>query len=259
MDIAVLVKQVPDTWSDRKLKAKDWTLDRESTDAVIDEIDTRGVETALQLVEKHGGQVTVITMGRDQANDTLRKALAMGANKAIHISDDGLAGSCAMQTSAALAASIAPLSVDLLITGNESTDGATGVLGSMLAERLGWPQLTSVRSLVITDGVATAERVNDSGYSEISAPLPAVVSVTEKIVEPRYPSFKGIMAAKKKPIVSADINDLGLDPVTTGLANSSTAVRIATVRPPRAAGIKLTDDGAGAAEVAAFLTAARLI
>ena len=127
MDIAVLVKQVPDTWSDRKLTEPEWTLDRESADAIIDEIDTRGVEAALLLVEEHGGEVTVITMGGDRAVEALRKALAMGAHKAIHINDDGLAGSCALQTSAALAAAISPLGVDLVITGNESTDGAGGV------------------------------------------------------------------------------------------------------------------------------------
>lgn len=259
MDIAVLVKQVPDTWSDRTLTEDDWTLDRESADAVVDEIDTRGVEAALQLVEEHGGEVTVLTMGSERATETLRKALAMGAHKAIHLSDDGLAGSCALQTSAALAAAIAPLSVDLVITGNESTDGATGVLSSMLAERLGWPQLTSVRSLTIDGGTAKAERVAGDGYSEISANLPVVVSVNEKINEPRYPSFKGIMAAKKKPVSTVGVDELGLDPATTGLANASTTVRQATVRPPRAAGVKVTDDGDAAAQVAQFLTSARLI
>src|SRR3954467_1678526 len=119
MDIAVLIKQVPDTWSERVLRDGDWTLDRDAADAVIDEIDTRGVETALQLVEKHGGAVTVLTMGPDRATDALRKALAMGVDKALHINDEGLAGSCALQTSAALAAAIRTLSVDLIITGNE--------------------------------------------------------------------------------------------------------------------------------------------
>src|SRR6478752_9701639 len=185
MDIAVLIKQVPDTWSERTLKESDWTLDRESVDAVIDEIDTRGVETALQLIEKHGGAVTVVTMGPDTATDALRKALAMGADKALHISDDGLAGSDALQTSAALAAAIRPLGVDLIITGNESTDGAGGVPSSMIAERLGWPQLTSVRALTVTDGTARAQRVNDAGFSDVEVSLPVVVSVTEKSNEPR--------------------------------------------------------------------------
>lgn len=259
MDIAVLVKQVPDTWSDRKLVEPDWTLDRESADAIIDEIDTRGVETALLLVEEHGGEVTVVTMGGERATESVRKALAMGAHKAIHISDDGLAGSCALQTSAVLAAAIKPLGVDLVITGNESTDGAGGVVSSMLAERLGWPQLTSIRLLTVANGAAKAERVNDAGYSDVSANLPVVVSVTEKINEPRYPSFKGIMAAKKKPVASVGIADLDLDPATTGSANASTTIRSAIVRPPRDAGVKVSDDGTAAADVAQFLAAARLI
>jgi electron transfer flavoprotein beta subunit len=259
MDIAVLVKQVPDTWSDRKLTEPDWTLDRESTDAIVDEIDTRGVETALQLVEEHGGEVTVISMGAERAAEALRKALAMGAHKAVHVSDDGLAGSCALQTSAALAAAIIPLGVDLVITGNESTDGAGGVVSSMLAERLGWPQLTSVRTLTVAGGTATAERVTGTGYSDLSAPTPVVVSVTEKINEPRYPSFKGIMAAKRKPLSTVGITELGLDPATTGLRNASTIVRTATVRPARVAGTKVADDGTAAVQVAHYLAAARLI
>jgi electron transfer flavoprotein beta subunit len=259
VNIAVLVKQVPDTWSDRKLVAPDWTLDRESTDAIIDEIDTRGVEAALLLVEEHGGEVTVVTMGGERAGEALRKALAMGAHKAIHISDDGLAGSCALQTSAALAAAIEPLGVDLVIAGNESTDGAGGVLSSMIAERLGWPQLTSVRALTVTGGTARAQRVNDAGSTDVEAPLPVVVSVTEKINEPRYPSFKGIMAAKKKPVSSIGIADLGLAPAMTGLANASTTVRTAAVRPPREAGVKLSDESTAATDVLEFLVSARLI
>lgn len=259
MDIAVLVKQVPDTWSDRRLTEPDFTLDRASADAIIDEIDTRGVEAALNVTEEQGGEVIVVTMGGERATDTLRKALAMGAHRAVHVLDDGLAGSCALQTSAALAAAISPLGVGLVITGNASTDGAGGVMSSMLAERLKWPQLTSVRALTVDNGTVTAERVNDSGYSEVSASIPAVVSVTEKINDPRYPSFKGIMGAKKKPISTLSISDLELDPNTTGLANASTKVLAAAVRPPRSAGAKITDDGTAAAQLAEFLTASRLI
>ena len=259
MEIAVLIKQVPDTWSERTLRESDWTLDRDAADAVIDEIDTRGVETALQLVEKHGGAVTVVTMGPDRATDALRKALAMGADRAVHITDHGLAGSDALQTSAALAAAIRTLSVDLVITGNESTDGRTGSVPSMLAERLGLPQVTSVRTLDIDGTTLRAERVRDGGYSEVTATLPAVVSVTEKINEPRYPGFKGIMAAKKKPVTTLGIDELGLNPASTGLANSSTVVVDGAPRPPRTGGEKVTDDGAGGIRVAEYLAAARLI
>jgi len=259
MNIAVLIKQVPDTWSERTLIEPEWTLDREAADAVIDEIDTRGVEAALQLTEKHGGEVTVVTMGPDRATDALRKALAMGVDKAVHISDDGLAGSDALQTSAALAAALRTLSADLIIAGNESTDGRTGSVPSMLAERLGLPQITSVRTLEIDGTTLRAERVRDGGYSEVTATLPAVVSVTEKINEPRYPGFKGIMAAKKKPMTTLTVDDLGLDPSTTGLANASTQVVDGAPRPPRESGEKITDDGDGGARVAEYLVAARLI
>ncbi len=257
MNIAVLIKQVPDTWSERVLKDADWTLDRDAADAVIDEIDSRGVEAALQLVEQHGGEVTVVTMGPDRATESLRKALAMGADKAVHVTDDGLAGSDALQTSAALAAAIGTLSVDLVITGNESTDGRTGSVPSMLAERLGLPQVTSVRSLEIDGTTVRAERVRDGGYSEVTATLPALVSVTEKINEPRYPGFKGIMAAKKKPVTVLGIADLGLD--AAGLANAATVVLDAAPRPPKQSGEKVTDDGTGGTQATEFLAAARLI
>jgi electron transfer flavoprotein beta subunit len=259
MDIAVLIKQVPDTWSERTLKEPDWTLDRDAADAVIDEIDTRGIEAALQLTEKHGGAVTVVTMGPDRATEALRKALAMGADKAVHVLDDGFAGSDALQTSAALAAAIRTLAVDLVITGNESTDGRTGSVPSMLAERLGLPQVTAIRTLDVEGTTLRAERVHDGGYSEVTATLPAVISVTEKINEPRYPGFKGIMAAKKKPVTTLGIGDLGLDPATTGLRNASTVVVDGAPRPPRESGEKVTDDGTGGTRVAGFLAAARLI
>jgi electron transfer flavoprotein beta subunit len=259
MNIAVLIKQVPDTWSERTLTEPEWTLDREAADAVIDEIDTRGVEAALQLTEKHGGEVTVVTMGPDRATDALRKALAMGVDKAVHSNDDGLAGSDALQTSAALAAALRTLAADLIIAGNESTDGRTGSVPSMLAERLGLPQITSVRTLEIDGTTLRAERVRDGGYSEVTATLPAVVSVTEKINEPRYPGFKGIMAAKKKPMTTLTVDDLGLDPSTTGLANASTQVVDGAPRPPKESGEKITDDGDGGTRVAEYLVAARLI
>jgi electron transfer flavoprotein beta subunit len=259
MNIAVLIKQVPDTYSERVLKDSDWTLDRDAADAVIDEIDSRGVEAALQLVERHGGEVTVVTMGPDRSTETLRKALAMGADKAVHICDDALAGSDALQTSAALAAALGTLSVDLVITGNESTDGRTGSVPSMLAERLGLSQVTSVRSLEVDGSTLRAERVRDGGYSEVTASLPALVSVTEKINEPRYPGFKGIMAAKKKPLTVLSAADLGLDAATTGLANAATVVVDAAPRPPKQSGEKVPDDGTGGIRVAEFLAAARLI
>jgi electron transfer flavoprotein beta subunit len=253
MDIAVLVKQVPDTYSERKLRDDDHRLDRDAADAVIDEIDSRGVEIALQLTEANGGEVTVVTMGPDRATETLRKALAMGAHKAVHIVDDGLAGSDALTTSAALAAALRTLSFDLVIAGNEATDGRTGSIPSMLAERLDLPAVTQVQKLEVADGVVRAERADEAGYSEVTAPLPAVVSVTEKLTEPRYPNFKGIMAAKSKPVTTLGLAELGITPV------AACVVVDATPKPPKSAGQKVTDDGSGGQQVADFLAAQRLI
>lgn len=252
MNIAVCVKQVPDTFSERTLRA-DNRLDRDAADAVIDEIDSRGVEIALQLVEAAGGEVTVVTMGPDRATETLRKALAMGAAKAVHVVDDGLEGADAMTTSAVLAAALGRGSYDLIIAGNEATDGRTGSVPSMIAERLGLPAVTQVQQLAVSGGSLTAQRANDDGYSDVAAPLPAVVTVTEKITDPRYPNFKGLMAAKKKPIESLTLADLGVT------ARTSSVVVDAAPRPPRAAGEKVSDDGTGGNRIADYLAAARLI
>ncbi len=259
MDIAVLVKQVPDTYSERKLRDGDWTLDRDAADAVIDEIDSRGVETGLQLTEAHGGEVTVVTMGPDRATDVLRKALAMGAHKAVHVLDTGLAGSDALQTSAALAAALRTIPFDLVIAGNEASDGKGGAIPAMLAERLGLPQITSVRKLSVDGGTLSAERQLEAGYADVTATLPAVVSVTEKITEPRYPNFKGIMAAKSKPVTTLTIADLGLEAGSTGLTAAPVQVADAAPRPPRTAGEKVTDDGTAGTRAAEFLAAARLV
>ena len=259
MEIAVLVKQVPDTYSERRLRESDWLLDRESADAVIDEIDSKGVEVGLQLAEKHGGAVTVVTMGPARASETLRKALAMGAHKAVHILDDGFAGSCALQTSAALAAALRTLSPDVIITGNEATDGRTASMPGMLAERLGLPAVTSVVSLDIDGSVLSAERVVEGGAAKVTASLPVVVSVNEKVGEPRYPNFKGIMAAKSKPVTTFSAADLGLDPSSVGLAHASTQVVSGAPRPQKVAGEKVVDDGSAGDLIAGFLVAQRLV
>jgi electron transfer flavoprotein beta subunit len=259
VQIAVLVKQVPDTYSERKLRESDWLLDREGSDAIIDEIDSKGVEIGLQLVEAHGGEVTVVTMGPVRASETLRKALAMGAHKAVHVLDDSFAGSCALQTSAALAAALRTVNPDLIITGNEASDGRTASMPAMLAERLGLPAVTSVVSIEIDGTTLTAERVVEGGSAKLTATLPAVISVNEKIGEPRYPNFKGIMAAKKKPVTTLSAADLGLDPSTLGLANASTQVVSGAPRPQKVAGEKVVDDGSAGDHIAEFLVAQRLV
>jgi electron transfer flavoprotein beta subunit len=259
MDIAVLVKQVPDTYSERRLKPSDWTLDREATDAVIDEIDSKGVEIGLQLTEAHGGQVTVVTMGPERATEMLRKALAMGAHKAVHVLGDEFAGSDALQTSTALAAAVKTLGVDLIITGNEATDGRMAAMPSMLAERLGLPCVTSVVSVTVDGATLSAERVVEGGSARVTAALPAVISVNEKIGEPRYPNFKGIMAAKSKPVTTLSAADLGLDPGSFGLASAFTQAVSGAARPTKPAGEKVVDDGSGGTKIAEFLVAQRLL
>lgn len=258
MEIAVLVKQVPDTNGERRLDEATWLLDR-STDGVVDEIDARGVETALQLAQTHGGSVTVLTMGPEAATDALRKVMAMGADRAVHVIDDALSGSDAMATSAVLAAALRTLSPDLVIAGNEATDGRTASIPAMLAERLGLPAVTSARSVSINGSTVTAERVVEGAWMQVSASLPAVVSVHEKIGDPRYPTFKGIMAAKKKAVTTMSVADLGLPPAEVGLGGAAVRAVEGARRPPRSPGQKVVDAGTGGSRIVEFLSSRQLI
>jgi electron transfer flavoprotein beta subunit len=259
MNIVVCVKQVPDTWSERTLKEADSTLDRDAADAVINELDEFAIEEGLRLAEAHGGEVTILSMGPERATESIRKALSMGADKAVHLVDDALAGSDVLGTSAALAAVLGQIGFDLVILGSESTDARTGVLAAMLSERLGVPQL-SYASKVEIDGTAiTINRQADYGYDTVVATLPAVLSVVEKINEPRYPSFKGIMAAKKKPVQTMSLADAGVDAAAVGLANAASEVTSWDKRPPRQAGTVVTDEGDGGGKAAEFLAARKFI
>ncbi|GAB2744535.1 electron transfer flavoprotein subunit beta/FixA family protein [Salinifilum aidingensis] len=259
MNIVVLVKQVPDTYSERRLSA-DHTLDRESADAVLDEINERAVEEALQVKEAHGGEVTAVCMGPDRATDAIRKALSMGADKAVHVSDEALHGSDAPATARVLAAAVGTVEgVDMVIAGNEATDGRVGAVPAMLAELLGWPQLTFARSVAIDGAQATIERETDAGVSTVRANLPAVVSVTEKINEPRYPSFKGIMAAKKKPVQTLSLAEVGIDAGAVGLAGAASTVVSSAPKPPKQAGEKVTDEGDGGVRLVEFLAGQKLV
>jgi len=260
MNIVVLVKQVPDTWSERKLADSDHTLDRESADAVLDEINERAVEEALLIKEAQGGEVTVVCMGPDRATDAIRKALSMGADKAVHLSDEALHGSDSVQTAKALAKVIGTVdSVDLVLAGNEATDGRVGAVPAMLAELLGLPQLTYARKVTTDGSTISIERETDAGVVSLEANLPAVVSVTEKINEPRYPSFKGIMAAKKKPVSALTLADAGIDASEVGLANAATQVVESAPKPPKQAGQRVTDEGDGGTKVVEFLAAQKLV
>jgi electron transfer flavoprotein beta subunit len=264
MNIVVLVKQVPDTYSERRLRG-DGALDRDASDAVLDEINERAVEEALQRKEAHGGAVTVLSMGPDRATEAIRKALSMGADAAVHLTDEGLAGSDAVGTARALAGAIGTVGpvgsggVDLVLAGNEASDGRSAAVPAMVAEVLGLPALTHARQVTVEGGSVTVRRETDDGVVTLSAELPAVVSVNEKINEPRYPSFKGIMAAKKKPVASLTLADVGVDAGEVGLANALTTVTSASPKPPKSAGEKVSDEGDGGDKIASFLVGQKLI
>ncbi|WP_099022577.1 electron transfer flavoprotein subunit beta/FixA family protein [Mycolicibacterium palauense] len=261
-NIVVLIKQVPDTWSERKLSEGDWTLDREAADAVLDEINERAVEEALLIKEKEGGEgtVTVLTAGPERATEAIRKALSMGADKAVHLKDDGMHGSDLIQTAWALARALGTIEgVDLVIAGNESTDGVGGAVPAVLAEYLGLPQLTHLRKLTVADGKVSGERETDEGVFTLEATLPAIVSVNEKINEPRFPSFKGIMAAKKKEVTPLTLAEIGVEADEVGVANAGSTVLSSTPKPPKTAGEKIADEGDGGTKIADYLVGQKLI
>jgi electron transfer flavoprotein beta subunit len=260
-NIVVLVKQVPDTYSERKLSGSDHTLDRESADAVLDEINERAVEEALKIKEAGEGEVTVLTVGPARATDAIRKALSMGADKAIHVSDEALHGSDLLATAKVIAAAIGKIEgVDLVIAGNEASDGRGGAVPAIVAELLGFPQLTHARLVTVEGTTVKVDRETaDEGLTHLEASLPALISVTEKINEPRYPSFKGIMAAKKKPVETLTVADLGIDAGEVGLGNAWSTVVDAAPKPPRTAGQRVEDEGDGGTKVAEYLVGQKLI
>ena len=261
-NIVVLIKQVPDTWSERKLTDGDFTLDREAADAVLDEINERAVEEALLIKEKQGGEstVTVLTAGPARASEAIRKALSMGADKAVHLLDDGLHGSDVIQTGWALARALGTIEgTELVIAGYEATDGVGGAVPAVIAEYLGLPQLTHLRKVTVDGDKVTGERETDDGVFTLEATLPAVVSVNEKINEPRFPSFKGIMAAKKKEVTVLTLAEIGVEADEVGLANAGSRVLASTPKPPKTAGEKVADEGEGGNDIAKYLVAQKII
>jgi electron transfer flavoprotein beta subunit len=259
MNIVVLVKQVPDSGAERTLRPDDWTVDRAASNNVINEMDEYAIEEALKLQEAHGGEVTILTVGPEQASESIRKALSMGPDKAVHVTDQALHGSCAVSTSKVLAAAIRTLSPDLVLAGAESTDGRVQVLPHMIAERLGIAALTGARKLTVDGATLTVERQTDEGYEVVTASTPAVVSVWDTINEPRYPSFKGIMAAKKKPVQTLSLADLGVAADEVGFAGATSTVLEAAKRPPRQGGTKVTDEGDGGVKLVEFLAAEKFV
>jgi len=261
MKIAVCVKQVPDSWAEKKMV--DGVLDRVNVDAVLNELDEYAIEEALRIVEAHGGNqeggahsVTLISMGPARATEAIRKALSMGANNAILITDPALAGSDALLTSQVLSKVISDGGFDLVFCGTESTDARMSVIPAMISARLGWAQLTFAGSVEVdpSSSKVSITRVTDTGVDSMSAQFPAVVGVIEKINEPRYPSFKGIMSAKKKSIESRDLASLGIS-----AQKPWSQVIDATTRPARQAGIKIVDDGSASEKLVNFLAEKKLI
>jgi electron transfer flavoprotein beta subunit len=259
MNVVVCVKQIPDPAVPGSLDA-DHTLNR-SGKLILDESDSYGVEMALQLVDAAGGgEVTLVSMAPNGEVSGLRTALAMGAAKSILVSDDSLAGSDALSTAKVLAKCIERAGeVDLVLAATESSDGYTGTVPAQVAELLGWPALTFAKHVEIANGTAKIQRQTEAGYDTVEASLPAVVSVTAGVVEPRYPSFKGIMAAKNKPVDQVTAADLGLDASQVGWTGARQSITNVAQAPAREAGEKFEDDGTGAEKVVAFLEQLKVV
>ena len=265
MKILVCVKQVPDSWAEKKLTPAK-VLDRESADAVLNDLDEYAVEEALRIVEANGGAeaghtITLLSMGPERAQEALRKGLSMGADNALHVKDDALAGSDALTTSRILAEAIKRENPDLILTGTESTDARMSVIPAMLSERLDLPHLSFAGEVHVDVNARTikSKRMTDEGVEAMESPMPAIVTVIEKINEPRYPSFKGIMAAKKKSISEVSLADLGVAPSEVGNSGAWSAVNDFALAPARGAGVKVTDDGNGGGALVGFLAEKRLI
>jgi electron transfer flavoprotein beta subunit len=257
MNIVVCVKQIPDPAAPQSLDASH-NLNR-SGKLILDEADTYGVEMALQLVDKAGaGEVTVVSMGSAADVAGLRNALAMGAAKAVIVSDEALRGTDALGTAKVLAAVIKRASPDLVLAATESSDGYTGTTPVQIAELLALPSITFAKSVAIEGGTVKVERQTESGYDEVTAPLPALVTVTAGVVEPRYASFKGIMAAKSKPLEVLAVADLALGE-QTGPAGARQQVTDVVVAETRAAGEKYVDEGDGAERIVGFLESIKVI
>jgi electron transfer flavoprotein beta subunit len=262
--IAVCVKQVPDSWAEKKMAGQ--VLDRASADAVLNDLDEYAIEEALKIIEANsptneagegsGHTLTLISMGPERASEAVRKGLSMGADDAILITDAALAGADALATSLVLSKVIAENNFDLVLCGAESTDARMSVVPSMLAERLGFAQLTCAAKVEVGANKVEISRSIESGIEKQSANYPVLLGVVEKINEPRYPSFKGIMAAKKKTITTKSLSDLGL---TSDQVKPWSVVKDVKVLPARGAGIKVEDSGDAGNKLADFLAEKKLI
>jgi electron transfer flavoprotein beta subunit len=258
MNIVVCVKYVPDATADRTFNA-DNTVDRTSVDGLLSELDEYAVEEALKIRDTTDGDVTVVTVGPEPASAAVRKSLQMGADRGVHVMDAVIHGSDAVATSLVLAKALEKLDYDLILCGMSSTDGSMGVVPAMLAERLQLPQLTQASQVTVDGSTVTVLRDGDAATETVRATTPLVLSVTDQINEPRYPSFKGIMAAKKKPVDTYTVAELGLTTDEVGLTQAWTRVEELEARPPRSAGTVVKDGGDSAAQLVDFLAAQKFI
>jgi electron transfer flavoprotein beta subunit len=256
--VIVCAKQIPDPANPGRLSPGTYTLVRDQK-LILDDADAYGVEVGLQLAEAAGGDVTLISMAPDGETAGLRTALAMGAARAVVVCDEALAGSDALSTAKVLAAVIRRAGADLVITATESTDGYTGTLPVQLAELLGLPSVTFAKRLTLADGFLRVDRQTESGFDDVEVPLPAVVSVTASTADPRYPTFKGIMAAKKKPVEQLALSDLGIDPGTVGIAGARQEVTSVVAAPARKAGEMVVDEGDAHERIVAFLEGLKVL
>jgi electron transfer flavoprotein beta subunit len=260
MNVVVCVKQIPDPADPGALDPETKTLKRD-VKLILDESDSYGVEMALQLVDAAGGgEVALVSMAPNSETGGLRTALAMGAAKAVLVSDDALKGSDALVTAKVLAKAIERAGgADLILTATESSDGYTGTVPEQLAELLGLPSVTFAKHIEVADGQVKVQRQTEAGYDEVECPTPCVVSVTAGVVEPRYPSFKGIMAAKSKPVDEVKVADLGFDAGAVGWAGAGQEIVSIEPAPAREAGEMVEDEGEAHLRIIQFLEELKVI
>jgi electron transfer flavoprotein beta subunit len=259
MKIAVCVKEVPDPGPSRRIDPGTKRMDR-SGDRSLNAYDLNAVEEALRLKEAAGeGEVVLVSMGAPKALDSIRKALGMGADRAVLVSDEAAAGSDLVATSKVLAAAIGAESPDLVLFGQQATDGDGAVMWAAVAERLQMPVVSQISELTVGDGKIQAKRQTEFGYDHIEAPLPAVLAVSDALNEPRFSSLKGIMAAKKKPQDVKSLADIGVDPSEAGEAGSRTTVANLNPPPSRGDTLKIEDDGSAAQQILDFLVERKLV
>jgi electron transfer flavoprotein beta subunit len=256
--IAVCIKHVPEGTTHARIDPETKRLDR-SGEGAINPFDTHAVEEAIRVKEAQGGEVLVVSMGPQSAQDSVRKALAMGADAALLITDDGAAGSDLVATTTALAAALEPENADLVIFGQQASDSDGAVLWAAVADRLRRPVISQVAELTVTDGKAAGKRQTEFGYDTIEAPLPAVVAVSDAINDPRYPSLKGIMGARSKPQRSLSLSELGVEMGAVGDAGSRTVVQALNDPPPRGDTVKIEDDGSAAEKIVEYLSEKKLL